>query len=164
VQKKPTSVLNDCCIQTLAYIHSICKFLHFWHTGYRAGGICTGMYAWTASTTLTTENIHQIKLELSLIAMRKAPPIHPLSHQIRIFLWIFLWIYKNFEKKGHNPGTLWPRPSHVYHAYIYVIEIMCSKFHLDDLKTVGGVGDTIFHQQTNRRTVCWLQYTPSLII
>ena len=30
---------------------------------------------------------------------------------------------------------------------------MCSKFHLDDMKTVGGVWDTIFHQQTNQPSV-----------
>ena len=31
---------------------------------------------------------------------------------------------------------------------------MCSKFHLDILETVGGVGDTIFHQQTNQSPAC----------
>jgi len=34
-------------------------------------------------------------------------------------------------KKGHNSGTLW--------SGLTQVGIMCSKFHLDDLKTMGGV-------------------------
>ena len=40
------------------------------------------------------------------------------------------------------------RASQSRHANINVIEIMCSKFHLDDVKTVGDVEDTNFHQET----------------
>ena len=34
-------------------------------------------------------------------------------------------------------------------AHLHVLEIIHSRFHLDDLKTVGGVWDTTFHQHTN---------------
>jgi len=41
-------------------------------------------------------------------------------------------------KKGHNSGPSgWV--SHLYHVYLHFTGIMCSKFHLDDLKNVGGV-------------------------
>jgi len=41
-------------------------------------------------------------------------------------------------KKGHNYGTLWPGTQTLYHDQLHDTLIMCSKFHLDDLKTVGG--------------------------
>jgi len=44
-----------------------------------------------------------------------------------------------FRKKGHNAGTLWPDVYKISHANVHVIGIMCNKFHLDDLETVGGV-------------------------
>ena len=39
--------------------------------------------------------------------------------------------------------------SRLCHAHLHVIGLMCNKFHLDDLKSVGGVLDTKFHQQTD---------------
>jgi len=43
-----------------------------------------------------------------------------------------------FQKRG---VTLEPfvQALQIWHAHRRIIEIMCSKFHLDDLKTVGGV-------------------------
>jgi len=35
-------------------------------------------------------------------------------------------------------------------TYLHIIRIICSEFHLDDLKVVGVVLDTKFHHQTNR--------------
>ena len=50
--------------------------------------------------------------------------------------WAYLW----------NPLVR----SHTYHVHLHAIGIMYSKFPLDDLKTVGGVSGTTFHQQINR--------------
>ena len=50
-----------------------------------------------------------------------------------------------------NSRTLWPGfTKYTCHAYLHVIDIaiMCSKFHLKDLKTVGVLWDTTFHQQS----------------
>ena len=45
---------------------------------------------------------------------------------------------KRILKKGQLLNPL--AKSHAYcHAHLQVIGNMCSKFHLDDLKTVGGV-------------------------
>jgi len=48
----------------------------------------------------------------------------------------YTWI-RFFRKKGHKSGTLWPS---------------LSKFHLDSLKSVGGVWDTTLNKQTNHLT------------
>jgi len=61
--------------------------------------------------------------------------------------------YENFEK-GHNSRTLWPilTKQKLCHSYPNFIGIMCRRFNLEDLKTMGGVWDTTFHQQPNRLT------------
>jgi len=56
-----------------------------------------------------------------------------------------IWIYKNFKKGARLWNTLASQslcPAHLPTD----IGITCSKFHSDDLKTVGGVWDTKFHQ------------------
>ena len=47
-------------------------------------------------------------------------------------------------KKGHKFGIPGPGLTKTSHKHLLFIEIVCITFHLDDLKTVGGVGDTIF--------------------
>ena len=59
----------------------------------------------------------QLKLSLRI------PHIHALSLEI--------WIYENLEKRGLT--------SQVCHAHLNFIGIMCSKFNLDDLESVGEV-------------------------
>ena len=52
--------------------------------------------------------------------------------------------YIRILKNGHNSVTLWPGLTQKH-----VIGIICSKFYLDYSKTVGGVWDTTFYQQTD---------------
>jgi len=44
----------------------------------------------------------------------------------------------NFEKEA-KLGSPLTTTQILYHAHLHVILIMCCKFHLDDLKTVGEV-------------------------
>ena len=67
-------------------------------------------------------------------------PILALSQKIRISFYGYIRILK---KKGNNLRTLWPG-FRKCHAHLYIIGIICSKFHQDGLKTVGGVGDPTY--------------------
>jgi len=48
-------------------------------------------------------------------------------------------IITQIQKKGHNSVTIRPVLTSKYMAHKYVMGIMWSKFHLDAMKTVGGV-------------------------
>jgi len=50
---------------------------------------------------------------------------------------------------GHNCRTLWPGLTHIMSCTSSFLK-SCSKFHLYDLKTLGEVWDTTFHQPPNR--------------
>ena len=54
-----------------------------------------------------------------------------------------IWMYKNFDKMGISL-EYFGRASRKFTSKCH------NKFHLYDLKTVGGVWDTTFHQWTNR--------------
>ena len=55
-----------------------------------------------------------------------------------------IWIDKNLEKRGITVElSLTNHVMHIYICHSYVI--MCSKIHLDDLKTMGGVWNATFH-------------------
>jgi len=62
----------------------------------------------------------------------------------------YICIFTIFFNKGHNSRT--PRsvgPHKEYsNKHLVFKGIICSKFHLDDLKSVQGVLDRNFHQQT----------------
>ena len=47
-----------------------------------------------------------------------------------------IWIYQNVEKEAELFGKASQKLSH---ANLLIIGSISSKFHLDDLKTVGGV-------------------------
>ena len=74
--------------------------------------------------------------ELSLIGICIIP-IPALSQKIRIHGYNIIII----SKKGGNFGTLWLGIKIVCLAHLHIIWIVCSKFHLDDLKIVGEVFD-----------------------
>ena len=63
-------------------------------------------------------------------------------------VWEKNFLYENIWKKGITLDPL-VRASRTCHAYLFFVWIMWCKFHFDDLKTVGGVWDTSFHQQTD---------------
>jgi len=52
--------------------------------------------------------------------------------------------------KGISPEPLCQAPYKVSFEHFNFIGILCSKFHLDNLKTMERVWDTNFHQQTDR--------------
>jgi len=56
---------------------------------------------------------------------------------------------KNFEQKSVTLEPFCQAPKSIRHTQPHFIGIMCSKFHLDDLKTEGEVWDATFHQNTN---------------
>jgi len=47
-----------------------------------------------------------------------------------------IWIYQNVEKEAE---LFWKASQKLSHANLLFIGIRSSKFHLDDLNTVGGV-------------------------
>jgi len=83
-----------------------------------------------------------IKLELSLMTYTPYPQ--------------FVTWNKDFQKRGITLEPFGQAPQNLCHVHLLVTGFMSSKFHLDDLKTVVGVWDTTFHQQTNRLTDCLL--------
>jgi len=65
--------------------------------------------------------------------------------------------YIRIRKKGHNSRTIRPGLTKMTNAHLHVNGNMGSKFHLDNLVTVGRVWDTAFHQN-DQPTFCRLQY------
>ena len=63
-------------------------------------------------------------------------------------VWEKNFLYENIWTRGITLDPL-VRASRTCHAYLFFIGIMWCKFQFDDLKTVGGVWDTSFHQQTD---------------
>jgi len=53
---------------------------------------------------------------------------------------------KDIQERGISLDPLVGSHKYLYHGHLHVIAIMCSKFHLDYLKTEGGFCDLTFHQ------------------
>ena len=62
-----------------------------------------------------------------------------------------IWIYYNFEIRDITLKLFSRALQSLCHAHLHNIGIMCSMLYYDDLNSMGGVWETIYHQQTDQR-------------
>jgi len=120
------------------------KYWNFWFSVY--SDLC---YSLICSVDQQGTSFQQCKLDLSLTMMRVSN-IHP--HFVTRNQDI--WIYESWKRD--ITLKLCGQASHkLCHAHLNVTGLMCSKFYLEDLKTVSWVWDTTFQQQPDQLIVCW---------
>ena len=112
--------------------HILCKGWHLSHIYHTVSNVHNSNYVFPKNMVYN----YQCQLELSLIGICIIP-IPALSQKIRIHGYNIIII----SKKGGNFGTLWLGIKIVCLAHLHIICIVCSKFHLYDLKIVGEVFD-----------------------
>ena len=72
-----------------------------------------------------------------------------------------IWIYQNVEKEAELFGKASQKLSH---ANLLIIGSISSKFHLDDLKTVGGVWDQQFTNYPTNRPSAYSSWVYNFIL